>query len=403
MWSQGELSDGISDRLHPLAAKHHERMGSNLLPQSLPIIVLSGCVTRSLFFFSMSLVALITGTNSNLGLNIAYRLLAEVPSETRLTIIVTSRTLPKAIEAINKIKEHNEKHVRRRAILDFDYVLVDFSNMVSILAAIHELKKMHRKLDYLFVNAAQGVYSGIDWIQATKEVLASPVQASTFPTYKIQKVGVRSADGLGLVFQANVFGPYYFVQHLAEPLLSHSENPRVVWISSIMSKPSFLSFDDLQLLRSDISYEGSKRLVDLLHLGTYKELKSKYGINQYLTHPGIFTSFSFFQYLNPLTFYGMLLMFYVARLCGSPWHNISGWKGANAPIFVCLEAKPELDLQEKKYGSACTITGKEYLKIAEIDATGQADVAKYFKDLKLQWDEKLKNQIADTRKVYADD
>ncbi|KAH3661837.1 hypothetical protein OGAPHI_006015 [Ogataea philodendri] len=350
----------------------------------------------------MHLSALITGTNSNLGLNIAYRLLEEVPTGDKLTIIVTSRTLPKAREAIDKIKEYNEKHAHREGILSFDYILVDFSNMVSILGAVYELKKSHEKIDYLFINAAQGVYAGIDWIQATKEVLANPVKASTFPTYKIQRVGVKSRDGLGLVFQANVFGPYYFVQQLAEPLLSKSPSPKVVWISSIMSKPSYLSFADLQLLQSDISYEGSKRLVDLLHLATYKDLHTKYGITQYLTHPGIFTSFSFFQYLNPFTFYGMLLMFYVARLFGSPWHNISGWTAANAPLFACLKAHPAHDSQEKKYGSACSYNGKEYLKVTDVDPSGKADVAKYFQDLKLQWDDRLKDQISDTRKIYAD-
>ncbi|GMG39826.1 unnamed protein product [Ambrosiozyma monospora] len=344
-------------------------------------------------------IAIITGTTSNLGTNIAYRLLHEIPSDYRLTLIVTSRTLARANECIQDIKKYNEQTAKRKGILDFDYLLIEMTDMVSILNAVYELKKNYNKIDYLYINAAQGVYAGLDWIQATKECLMNPVKASTYPTYKLQKVGVKSRDGLGLVFQANVFGPYYLIELLKE-LLSKSEDPRIIWISSLMSKPSYLSFDDLQLLKSDVSYEGSKRLVDLLHLANYKQLYDQYGIKQYVTQPGIFTSFSFFKFLNPFTFYGMLFLFYVARLLGSPWHNISGWKAANAPIYV-LTADIKHDKQDIKYGSACTLTGKEYLKNLEIDSTGKDDVLKYFQTLKLEWDEKLKNQITNTRKPYG--
>ena len=58
-------------------------------------------------------VAVITGTNSNLGINIAYRLLEEVPSDERLTIVVTSRSLPRANEVIAKIAEDNANVTKR--------------------------------------------------------------------------------------------------------------------------------------------------------------------------------------------------------------------------------------------------------------------------------------------------
>ncbi|ODV87658.1 hypothetical protein CANARDRAFT_4981 [[Candida] arabinofermentans NRRL YB-2248] len=344
-------------------------------------------------------IAIITGTSSNLGINIAYRLLREVPSDYRLTIIVTSRTLPKAIESIESIKKYDETTTKRKGILEFDYLLIEFTNMVSIRAAVYELEKNYTKIDYLFINAAQGVYAGIDWIQATKENLTNPVKACTYPTYKIQKIGVKSKDGMGLVFQANVFGPYYLIESICQSLMSNSPDARIIWISSIMSKPSYLSFNDLQLLESDVSYEGSKRLVDLLHLSTFETLKTKYGIKQYVTQPGIFTSFSFFKFLNPFTFYGMLLLFYISRFLGSPWHNISGWNAANAPVFVCTKTDDD-SRQDIKYGSATSHKGVEYLKNMEIDGTGKDDVLNYFQLLKKEWDDKLRDQIVDTRRAY---
>ncbi|EGW34504.1 3-keto reductase [Spathaspora passalidarum NRRL Y-27907] len=339
-----------------------------------------------------STVALITGASSNLGFNIAVRLLEQLPQDKDITLIVTSRTLPKAKDSINDIKKFiTEKLPQKRGQVEFDYLLVDFTDMVSVLSAYYELSKRYKHLDYFFVNAAQGVYSGIDWVAATVEVFKNPVEAVTSPTYKLQQVGRKSGDGLGLVFQANVFGPYYLI-HKLKPLLSNGG--KIIWISSLMSQPKYLSFNDLQLVKSPASYEGSKRLVDLLHYGTYKSLKQNYGIESYVVHPGIFTSFSFFQYLNFFTYYGMLVLFYMARWLGSPYHNIEGYIAANAPVAAALGRVK----QNEKVGSATTASGKEYLLVEDtIDTTGSSDVVKYLESLAEEWDDKFKDQIVNSR------
>ncbi|XBW36341.1 hypothetical protein QEN19_001921 [Hanseniaspora menglaensis] len=343
----------------------------------------------------MSKVAVITGTNSNLGLNIAYRLLEKIPFSEDITIVVTSRTLPRVRECIELINKHHSQ-LERVGVLNFDYVLVDFTDMVSILDAYYTLSKKFNRIDYFFVNAAQGVYDGIDWIGATKEIMTSPVEAVTHPHYKIQKMGVKSSDGLGLVFQANVFGPYYLL-HKLKPLLVKG-NCKIVWVSSIMSSPEYLDLNDLELLESDASYEGSKRLVDLLHFATYKSLE-KEGIEQYLTHPGIFTSNSFFKFLNVFTYFGMLSIFYFARFLGSPWHNISGYKAANA-VVNCATSDSKLLDSEIKYGSATTRAGNEYIisdKVIEHSEEEMGLIVSYFEKLRDDWDVKLKNQIKNTR------
>ncbi|RCK62922.1 3-keto-steroid reductase [Candida viswanathii] len=336
-------------------------------------------------------VAVITGTSSNLGFNIAVRLLEQLPNDKEITLVVTSRTLPKVKDVITEIKQYIiDKIPSQINRVEFDYLLVDFTDMVSVLSAYYSLNKRYRHIDYLFINAAQGVYGGIDWRAAVLEVMQSPIDAVTNPTYKLQRIGVESADELGLVFQANVFGPYYFI-HRIKHLLRNGG--RIVWISSLMAQPKYLSFNDLQLLRSPASYEGSKRLVDLMHAGTYKSLKLNDGIDQYLVHPGIFTSFSFFQFLNVFTYYGMLCLFYIARFLGSPYHNISGYIAANAPIAAAL-GKTKQDI---KTASACTRFGQEYLLEEEYDTTGLEDVVNYLDTLTKEWDQKLKDQIVNTR------
>lgn len=345
-------------------------------------------------------VALITGATSNLGMNIAYRLVESMPPNTRLTLILTSRTLRRVREVIDNIKEYLKKMDRKGTVLDyvpvdFDYLLVDFTDMVSVLTAYHDLTQKYTKLDYFFANSAQGVFDGIDWIGAVKELVRNPVKGATDPHYKIQKIGVKSGDGMGLVFQANVFGPYYLI-HKILPLLKNAKG-RIIWISSIMSDPHYLSFSDLQLLKSDSSYEGSKRLIDLVHIGTYKKLRQEHGIIQYLIHPGIFTSFSYLKFLNVFTYYSMIFIFYLARFLGSPWVNISGYTAAKAPIYAAVLANPEFEHQDKKYGSASYRDGAEYIKLQDVESSGADDVVSYLDKLCEEWDEKLKNQITNSR------
>lgn len=338
-------------------------------------------------------VAVITGANSNLGLNISYRLIERQSADVRLTLVVTSRTLPRVREVVELIKKFVATQEDPCSV-DFDYLLVDFTNMVSVLNAYYDLNQKYESINYFFVNAAQGVYDGIDWIGAVKQVLSDPLEAVTNPTYRKQLVGVKSKDEMGLVFQANVFGPYYLIQKIL-PQLSKGK-ATVVWISSIMADPKHLSLQDIEMIKSDVTYEGSKRVVDLLHLATYKQMKSQ-GIHQYVVQPGIFTSYSFAKYLNFFTTFGMLFLFYLARLLGSKWHNIDGYKAANAPVYVATLINPHFEHQEVKYGSASSRDGMEYIETTDIDKTGSSDVLAYIEKKKLEWDDKLKDQITNSR------
>lgn len=338
-------------------------------------------------------VAVITGANSNLGLNISYRLIERQSADVRLTLVVTSRTLPRVREVVELIKKFVATQEDPCSV-DFDYLLVDFTNMVSVLNAYYDLNQKYESINYFFVNAAQGVYDGIDWIGAVKQVLSDPLEAVTNPTYRKQLVGVKSKDEMGLVFQANVFGPYYLIQKIL-PQLSKGK-ATVVWISSIMADPKHLSLQDIEMIKSDVTYEGSKRVVDLLHLATYKKMKSQ-GIHQYVVQPGVFTSYSFAKYLNFFTTFGMLFLFYLARLLGSKWHNIDGYKAANAPVYVATLINPHFEHQEVKYGSASSRDGMEYIETTDIDKTGSSDVLAYIEKKKLEWDDKLKDQITNSR------
>lgn len=347
--------------------------------------------------------ALITGGSSNLGISAAIRLIdttvtvpKALPPPEVTTIIITSRTLPKALDTIAQIKSHADKNGKTMAV-EFDYLLVDFSNMVSVLAAYHEIVAKYRHLDLIVLNSVQTCYDGIDWFIAARDVLSNPIRAVTEGTMKIQRKGVRSADGMGLLFQGNVFGPYYLL-HLLRPILGTNgaskgaNTTTIVWVSSIISGPEYFLFNDFQLINNPTPYEGSKRLVDLIHLGSYNQLSAS-GIRLFVVNPGIFTSFGFYQYLNVFTYYGMLMLFYVARWLGSDIHNISGYAAANAIIRCVVADEP----QDKKIVS-CTGRGGEYVKYSEIEGTGAEDVVLQLDEMCAEWDKKFAGRIVDTRR-----
>lgn len=335
----------------------------------------------------MSKVAFITGGSSNLGISLCKRLIDNLQDD-HIKLVITSRTLPKAIDSIDLIKAYAISKGKSMQV-EFDYILVDFSNMVSVLAAYYELNKNFSRIDYVFLNSVQTCYDGIDWAFAIKDVLKNPVNAVTEAQMKIQKVGLKSADDMGLLFQGNVFGPYYLIHRIKHLI----KGGKIIWVSSEISGSKFLSFNDLQLLENKFPYEGSKRLIDLVHMGSYKALKRDHDISLYVVNPGIFTSFGFYEYLNFVTFYGMLMLFYIARFLGSTIHNISGYTSANALVSCALKD----EIQQKKVVSSTNIKGEEYLEYVEIDPTGAEDVVAYLEKLCNDWDINFKDQIVDTR------
>ncbi|CCK71895.1 uncharacterized protein KNAG_0I01040 [Huiozyma naganishii CBS 8797] len=337
---------------------------------------------RDTYIVSFSLLV-----NSYLGLKIAYRLLENQDPSTNVKLVVTSRTEKRCNEAIEIIKRDVGK-IERSGKLSFDSLLLDLTDMESVLKAANTLNDRYEEINYFFVNAALGACDGINWFAAIWEVMTDPMKSVTDPSYRIQNVGVISKDQMGYIFQANVFGSYYLIQKILNPL--SKGKAVVVWISSLCSTPQYLSLDDIELINSTRPYDGSKRLIDLLHLATYKKLKEM-GIYQYVVQPGIFISLSFSQQMSWISYYSMLFLFRLARRFGSYWHTIDGYKAANSAAYVTTFRDRDFERQDLKYGSATYNDGVEYVKSQEIDPLGRDKVYRYIEGKREEWDIKLQN------------
>lgn len=267
---------------------------------------------------------------------------------------------------------------------------LDLTSLHSVQHLAQGLINSIPRLDAILLNAGVGGFTGINWPLAIWSVITNLVAAVTYPTFKLSSIGAttlsQKSSGsnpdlsqgedppLGEIFCANVFG-HYLLAHGLVPLLSRSSSTgRIIWISSLEAYAHTFSPADIQGLAAQQPYESSKRLTDILALTAnlrstlpyvsrflsastsppprplMKSLTAKPSTPKiYLAHPGICATA-----IIPLAFplqWLMTLAFYLARLLGSPWHTVSPYKGACAPVWLALTSSEELEAMETAAGA----------------------------------------------------
>jgi 3-keto steroid reductase len=63
----------------------------------------------------------------------------------------------------------------------------------------------------MICSAGVAPFIGIAWFTMIKQLLTDFFAAVTYPVYNLQRPGILSDDGLGWVWQCNVFGHYVLV------------------------------------------------------------------------------------------------------------------------------------------------------------------------------------------------
>lgn len=61
-------------------------------------------------------------------------------------------------------------------------------------------------------NAGVANFTHIDWPRCLKQLASSFLGAITAPEFYVQSVGEVSEDGLGWIWQSNIFGHYVLVR-----------------------------------------------------------------------------------------------------------------------------------------------------------------------------------------------
>ncbi|KAI4274062.1 MAG: hypothetical protein LQ337_004213 [Flavoplaca oasis] len=355
---------------------------------------------------------LVTGANGGLGYAICCRLIDEFtltrPSSHSMRLIITTRDKTKGHDTIAKLKDHifrTRKHHKvheKTPLVPKIYLQseqVNLCQLRSVQTLVNKLNRSLPELDTVILNAGHGGFTGVDWPLAIWTLLTNFRQAITFPTFKLGSVGDLTAPQisetsasrpkstqLGQVFCSNVFGHYMLVHGIAPLLSNSSATPgRVIWISSHEAYGSTFSIDDIQGLSSPVAYESSKRLTDILALtsrlpntqrwvdGFLPPPSNHRPPRQYVAHPGVCAT-NIMPIYWILT-YAMTAAFYLARWIGSPWHTVTPYKGACAPVWLALASQQELDAMEAdggvaKWGSAVDWQGEDRATRTEVQGWG---------------------------------
>ncbi|ODH41149.1 hypothetical protein ACO22_01449 [Paracoccidioides brasiliensis] len=369
---------------------------------------------------------LVTGTNSGLGFAVCCRTIDEFlttrPESKSLTLLFTTRCSKKSEDTLPLLQAHLNKSAAKHATSKSRITLrpehVDLCDLLSVRALARRLLTSLPKLDAIILNAGILGVTGINWFKAVYMCLTELVNATTYPSpYTLRDTGVLTnkqtsqpdEPPLGQIFCTNVFG-HYMLCHALMPLLSacNTTPGRMIWISSLEATRDCFDISDIQTLKNWRAYEASKYLTDLLALTanlpssspwvdgflspSTTETKSQQKQNTtdpdptasctrpnlYVAHPGI-CSTAILPLCLPL-FSAMVVFFWIARMIGSPWHVISTYKGACAPVWLALSPQSVLDAAEgayvrlgggkPKWGSSCDRLGRESPVCTEVEGWG---------------------------------
>ncbi len=316
---------------------------------------------------------------------------------------------------------------------------LDLTSINSIQTLSAKLGRNLPQLDAIICNAGYGGVTGINWPLVALGVASDVKSAVTWPSFKVGSVGEitapprmptdaaidarglsHSTPALGQVFTSNIFGHYILCHSLVPLLRASPDKGRIVFVSSIEPQPSHFDINDIQGLKSDKSYESSKRLTDILvltsslpgskpfiqrffstptstpsHTACFpsegRDLEtgapspriiladnefqpsSNMAPKIYLCHPGICAT-SIVPLPLILT-YAMMLVFFIARWLGSPWHTLTAYKGACAPVWLTLTDQEELEDMEQrdgkaKWGSCSNRAGNERVMRTVVEGWG---------------------------------
>ncbi|KAJ7638389.1 3-keto sterol reductase [Roridomyces roridus] len=281
-------------------------------------------------------VVVVTGANAGVGFGISRRLIFQLsPNEQKLRNKPFTMKWTRTLLDCERVPGYDGRADNFRRNLKIETEHLDLSVLSSVFTFGENISKRHAYISHLVLNAGVANFTHVNWLGVAKQFVCNGFLSTiTAPAYYVQSTGEVTADGLGFVWQSNLFG-HYVLFRVLEPLLqnpAYSAESRVVWSSSIEASPKFYDEDDWQLVKTDHSYEAVKYQIDLI--GTILDRKaleihpaSKYAISTNLVAYGGF--------LDTMK----VLVFYVGRfLLGSRNHPITPDNSAVVAVHLVLVA-----------------------------------------------------------------
>ncbi|KAL1721278.1 hypothetical protein EV715DRAFT_271244 [Schizophyllum commune] len=320
-------------------------------------------------------VVLVTGANGGVGFATCQRLIAQLlednPSDAHprsdnptysvidapappydgLTLIMACRRRKNAeaaredlLKTLDELVERNptERAKRFKEELKVDIVDLDLGSLASVFAVARVLKERYPYISHLIFNAGGASFVRIDYLRVVKQLFTRGLlDLVTHPDFNVENVGETSADGLGWVWQFNVFG-HYVLARLLEPLLSsplYPDNGRVIWTSSGEGDPKLFDLDDWQLTKTDRSYGSAKYQIQLVAGALDRRALDAHDAKRtrhLVSDPGVCYTKVAAVLTNVVLETFQYWLYYVARFFGSPVHTITAYRAAIANVHLAL-------------------------------------------------------------------
>ncbi|TPX71160.1 hypothetical protein SpCBS45565_g01280 [Spizellomyces sp. 'palustris'] len=336
-----------------------------------------------------SRVAIVTGANSGVGYGIVQRLLEHTldPRNEQLTIVMACRNSSRAEAARAKLlAQYASEDMKEKAIMAegaLQILIVDLSSTKSVFGACEEFKRRFSRLDYLILNAGILPCDHMNIKEGLKNLVTRPAYvAKTGGDFFSQRQGTVTAEGLGEVFAANVFGHYIMVKELEESMRG-SPCPRILWFSSTTACPEFFSVGDFQCVRGDHPYESSKRLCELLAIDMHDELRQR-NIYSFVVSPGnCFTGLLDQGWIVAACWVGVL---YLMRFLFISGCNITPRNGATSAFHLACEvANPTALDPTKLYHADISPLGRRYVRELTLPAEDPKTVRSVRREMDELW------------------
>ncbi|KAF8121340.1 NAD(P)-binding protein [Boletus edulis] len=362
-------------------------------------------------------VIIVTGANTGVGFGICHRLLFQFIIGRRdpvsnekldcdgLTLVLACRSKQRAEAARAKLCDIADELVRcAKRSSDYDghaevfrkslhmaIHTVDLADIQSVFHFADEIVQTYPYVSHLICNAGLACFSRIVWPLAIQQLFTDWISAVTAPKFFLQRVGETSQNGLGWVWQCNVFGHYAMFRALEPMLAKYSAPPgaRVVWISSHEASSEYYDPKDWQLVKSEHSYECSKYQMNMISLyldrqATRGQRDGKPTVKHSIAYPGVAGTSIATALLGTFSSLCMFAAFYIARFLGSPNHTIDAFKAAISAVHLslvaCLPSRIASSTDPKEeaepgnvYISKTDRWGREYVGTTRLDQSQEEE------------------------------
>jgi 3-keto steroid reductase len=166
-----------------------------------------------------------------------------------LTLIMACRSRSRADAARDDLFARLDKELERRrqehgpdahaarfrANLKIEFLYADLALLSSVFMAAQELSKKYARhafcpqrahkvaslrypyISHLICNAGLTSFTHINFPAAILQILRGFVNAVTLPRFNVANIGERSVDGLGWVWQCNIFSHFALVRPFESP------------------------------------------------------------------------------------------------------------------------------------------------------------------------------------------